>query len=164
MKTTTLAIIKSHLPCAEGWRKLTKALGTTEETTVISYAQILESNGIDDAIWALRCDKMLAVEYALTCAESVLPIFEAEHPTDNRARAALESARLYLGDPTEENRVKCSAAAAAAYAAANATYAAYAAAYASAYAAFAASDGERARTLAHCAQIVRTHYPVCPAT
>ena len=136
MKTTTLAIIKSYSPCAAGWRKLTKALDTTEETTVVSYAQILESNGIDDAIWALRCDKMLAVEYALTCAESVLPIFEAEHPTDNRARAALESARLYLGDPTEENCVKCYAAAAAAYAA-YAAYAANAAAAAAANAAYA---------------------------
>ena len=35
MKTTTLAAIKSHKPCASGWAR---ALGTDEPSTVVPYA------------------------------------------------------------------------------------------------------------------------------
>lgn len=34
-----------------------------------------------------------AIEWACLCAESVLPIFEAEYPSDHRPRLAIEAAR-----------------------------------------------------------------------
>ena len=81
---------------------------------------------------------------AIQCAEKVLFIFEEKYPNDDRPRKAIEAAKVYLANPTEENRVAAAdaaddagdaadaadaaadAGAAAAYAAdANATYGAY---------------------------------------
>jgi hypothetical protein len=74
-----------------------------------------------------------AVQISIRCAESVLHIFEAAHPTDQRPRAAIQVAREWLLDPRHE-RVD----AAYVYAARNfadaAAYAGRAAAYAEAYA------------------------------
>jgi hypothetical protein len=71
----------------------------------------------------------LSVELAVWCAEQVLPIYEGKHPDDQRPRKAIEAARAWLAEPTEEHRK-----AAAAYAAAAAAYAAAAGARSSAVA------------------------------
>ena len=111
--------------------------------------------------WLLRATKKItkeqAVDIAIRCAERRLSDWEQKHPDDKTARAAIDSAKAWLKEPTEENRMaarKASAAAdayAAAYAAAAAAaadayasaYAAYAAAYA-AYAAYAAAADDAA--------------------
>ena len=41
---------------------------------------------------------------AIQCAEKVLFMFEKEYPNDKRPRQAIEAAKKYLEDPTEENR------------------------------------------------------------
>ncbi len=45
------------------------------------------------------------VQYAVYAAELVLPLFEEEHPEDNRSREAIEAAKKCLLDPSEKNRV-----------------------------------------------------------
>ena len=45
---TTLAIIREHEPCTEGWKKLLKTLGPKfDENEHISFETILDSNGLD---------------------------------------------------------------------------------------------------------------------
>ena len=88
-----------------------------------------------------------SVAMAIYCAELVVGIYEKQHPDDKRPRQAIEAAKAWLNDPTEENRQAASAASAAAYdaayAAASAAYAAYAA-YDAAYAAYAAASSAAA--------------------
>ena len=68
---TTLNAIRAHDPCAEGWKKLLAYLGKTKaDDEQLSLLTILDSNGIDDALWALRAveghdrEKLL---YAVWC-------------------------------------------------------------------------------------------------
>jgi hypothetical protein len=96
---TTLNAIREHNPCTDGWQKLLKFLGKTEaDDEPLSIPTILESNGIDDALWALRAvegkDKEIRL-MAADFAESVLHLFEAEYPTDDRPRKAIQAARDY---------------------------------------------------------------------
>jgi len=88
-------------------------------------------------------DKMVYIEIAIFAAEQVIGIYEKKHPDDNRPRKAIEAAREYLRNPSEETIKTARAARSAAYAAASpadaARYAAYAAADAAADAAYAAA-------------------------
>ena len=100
---TTLRKIREHRPCPERYRKLYKSLGgvkTYGEDTIITLEQIIDYNGLDDALWALRaCNgsnvekfvRLLACDYA----ERVLYIFEEEYPYDVRPRRAIEVSRKY---------------------------------------------------------------------
>ena len=147
---TTLSEIKEHNPCGReigsngGWDKLLNHIGQGyPHDKPISLLTILEANGIADCLWAFRCleDKVLtkriAVEFAIFCAERVLPIFEGKYPNDKRPRDTIELVKRYLKKPSSVSKkeLKSDAADAAAYAAANA----YAAADADA-AAYAAAD------------------------
>jgi hypothetical protein len=80
----------------------------------------------------------VVVEMACRFAESVLDLFEKEHPGDKRPREAIMAARAWIKNPCQETR---DAANAAANAAADAAYAGYAgyAGYAAARAADAAN-------------------------
>lgn len=52
---TTLNAIRAHGPCKSGWRKLLCHLGKTEaDDEPVSVLTILDSNGLDDALWCLR--------------------------------------------------------------------------------------------------------------
>lgn len=72
--TTTLTRIREASPCESGYKKLVKSLGGAKkygEDTPITIRQIVESNGLDDALWCL-CTmpehnarwRLLAVQYA----------------------------------------------------------------------------------------------------
>ena len=71
---TTLNKIRAHGPCANGWKKLLGHLGKTAgDDEPFSLSLILESNGLDDALWCLRCVpeesrrwRLLAVRFART--------------------------------------------------------------------------------------------------
>ena len=119
------------------------------------------------ANWTLTkfMTKPQCVEYAIFAAEQVIKIFEDKHPDDKRPRNAIEAAKKYLKDPTEENR-RSAAYAAYAAAAADAAYAhaAYAAAYAAADAAYAAAaaaaaakEKMQAKILKHGLKILGRH-------
>ena len=53
--TTTLAEIRAHSPCQNGWAKLLAHLGKSKaDDEPLELLAILESNGLDDALWCLR--------------------------------------------------------------------------------------------------------------
>jgi hypothetical protein len=52
---TNLNKIREHGPCASGWSKLLTHMGKTKaDDEPLSIATIVESNGLDDALWCLR--------------------------------------------------------------------------------------------------------------
>jgi len=153
---TTLNQIREHSPCAPGWETLLKHLGKTKaDDDELSILTILDSNGLDDALWCLRAVEGHDIgkrRFAVFCAKQVEHLL-----TDPRSRDAVAVAERWCdGQATDEELAAAAfaAAAAAAYAAAYAAgagdaayaaraaraaaYAAYAAAYAAAFAAFAA--------------------------
>ena len=76
MITITLYKIKANCPCADGWRKVLAANGGTnaDMSKPFAVASILESNDLDDTIWALRClpkHANLWRKYAVWCARQV---------------------------------------------------------------------------------------------
>ena len=96
---TTLNKIKLHSPCEDGWKKLLNYLNKTEaDDEVLELRTILESNGLDDTLWAFRAvygkDKEIRL-FAADCADMVLPIYKKEYPGDDRPRKAIQAARDY---------------------------------------------------------------------
>ena len=88
--TTTLSRIRDEEPCKDGWAKLLAHLGkTAADDEPLDLLTVLDSNGLDDALWVLSCampEDRLARHFQAWCAEQVLPIFEAELPGDMRIR------------------------------------------------------------------------------
>ena len=152
--TTTLNEIKKHIPCSEGWAKLLNHLGKTQaDDDPLSLMVILESNGIDDAIWALRAvdgkDKEIRL-MAADFAELVLPIYEKEYPDDDRPRKAMQAARDFANGLIDDaaRSAAWSAARSAARSAADAAWAAaMSAARSAADAAMSAADAARAAAM-----------------
>jgi hypothetical protein len=111
--TTTLAAIRAAHPCEDGWRKLLGHLGkTAADDESLPLLTVLDSNGLDDALWVLSKampDDRLARHFGAWCAEQVLHLFEAERPEDMRPRLAIAVARD--DDATEEQRAAAWAAA-----------------------------------------------------
>ena len=149
---TTLNAIRARGPCADGWRKLLAHLDKTEsDDEPLSLLTILDSNGIDDALWALRAvegydrDKRL---YAVWC------VWQVEHLlTDHRPRDALDVAERFARGRATREELSAAAYAAAAYAAA-----AWAAAAAARDAAWAAQVAEL-RRLCECVDAGVDPYP-----
>jgi hypothetical protein len=112
---TTLTKIKQYTPCTEGWAKLLLFLNKTEaDDEELLIKTILESNGVKDAIWALRavegCDREIRL-MACDFAESVVHL-----ANDDRSVNAIAVSRKYAnGEVTLE---ELSAAKVAAWAAA----------------------------------------------
>ena len=114
---TTLNKIKAHQPCIQGWKQLLKHLGKTKaDDEPLSLLTILDSNGLDDAIWCMRAidgrDKEIRL-YAVWCARKVQHLMK-----DPRSLAALDVAERFAnGEATEKELAEVWAAA---WAAANA--------------------------------------------
>jgi hypothetical protein len=75
MLYTTLNNIRDKCPCESGWAKLLNHLGKTKaDDEQLSFKTILESNGLDDAIWCLRSvegyDREIRL-FAVACARRV---------------------------------------------------------------------------------------------
>ena len=111
--TTTLNAIRKASPCEKGWLKLLKHLGKTKaDDEPLDLLTVLDSNGLDDALWVMsyaKPDDRLARHFQAWCAEQVLPIFEAERPNDRRVRDQI--AMLRNDDATYEDRAAARAAA-----------------------------------------------------
>jgi hypothetical protein len=91
---TTLNAIRAHSPCANGWAKLLRHLGkTTADDEPLLIRTILESNGLDDALWCLCAvtghDRELRL-YAVACVRDVQHLM-----TDPRSLAALDVAERF---------------------------------------------------------------------
>ena len=99
---TTLNEIRKHNPCAEGWEKLLSYLGKTKaDDEPLSLLTILDSNGIDDALWCLRAveghDKEIRL-FAVWCARQVQHLM-----TDQRSIDAIDVAERYAnGQATQD--------------------------------------------------------------
>ena len=138
---TTLNRIRSHSPCAEGWKKLLAGLGKTEaDDEPLALTRILDLNGLNDAIWALRCvdDQAQVRRYAVWCARPMQHLM-----IDPRSLAALDVAERYAdGQATDKelDAARIAAEAAAIDAAWKAIDAAWVAARAAAETARAVSD------------------------
>jgi membrane protein involved in colicin uptake len=147
---TSLNAIREHKPCTKGWTKLLKHLKKTQaDDEELNLLTVLESNGLDDALWCLRAvkgqDKAIRL-YAVWCARQVQHLMK-----DQRSLDALDMAEKFAkGEATEQeledasnsaydsahtaNTARDAAANAAAYAAYGAAYgAARDAAYGAAY-------------------------------
>ena len=98
---TTLNKIREHSPCTSGWEKLLSYLGKTKaDDEPLSLVTIIDSNGLDDAIWCLRAvegkDKEIRL-YAVWCVRQVQHLL-----TDKRSLDALDVAERYAnGDATD---------------------------------------------------------------
>ena len=91
---TTLNAIRKHGPCADGWTKLLRHLGKTEaDDEPLSIVTVLDSNGLDDALWCLRAvtghDREIRL-YAVWCAGQVQNLM-----TDPRSLRALDVAEAH---------------------------------------------------------------------
>ena len=135
---TTLNEIRKHDPCRPGWIKLLAHLGKTQaDDEPLPILTILESNGLDDALWALRAVKGHDREirlYAVWCARQVQHLMK-----DKRSLDALDVSEKFANGTAHEGEL--TAAGAAAWAAADAAY--DAACDAACDAAWAAADAAR---------------------
>lgn len=88
---TTLNEIRKHNPCVEGWTKLLKHLGkTAADDEPLPILTIMDSNGLDDALWCLQAvtghEREIRL-YAVWCARQVQHLM-----TDERSIGALQVA------------------------------------------------------------------------
>jgi len=114
---TTLNKIRAHSPCESGWKKLLSNLGKTKaDDEPISITYILDSNGLDDALWCLRAVDGYQREmrlYAVDCARSVQHLMKDQRSidaidvaerhahgqaTDAELNAAWDAAKTAAGD------------------------------------------------------------------
>ena len=102
MIATTLNRIKGRGPCFDGWVALMANLNKTKaDDEPLSFTTILESNGLDDALWCMRACPEHSREwrlFAVWCARRV------EHLTsDERALTAIDVAEKYANsEATDE--------------------------------------------------------------
>lgn len=111
---TTLNEIRAKSPCHEGWTKLLAHLGKTKaDDDPLSIVTILDSNGLDDALWCLQAVKGREREirlFGVWCARQVQHLM-----TDQRSLDALDVAERFAnGEATEAERAAAWAAAGAA--------------------------------------------------
>ena len=102
---TTLNKIKDQVPCPEGWKILLRYLGKTKtDNNELSILTILESNGLDDALWCLRAvegkDKEIRL-YAIWCARQIQHLM-----TDQRSINALDVAERFVKGMATEVELK----------------------------------------------------------
>jgi hypothetical protein len=105
MITTTLNKIRKHQPCADGWEKLLTHLGKTgADDEPLAFATILESNGLDDALWCCRAAPEYDKEwrlFAVWCARQVRHLMK-----DSRSLNALDVAERFANGLATEDELK----------------------------------------------------------
>ena len=143
--TTTLNAIRAAYPCREGWEKLLSHLGKTKaDDKALPLLTILDSNGLDDALWVLSNAMQpehdrLSRHFQAWCAEQVLHLFEEKFPGDTRIRDQIAMLRNDAATVVERESAWDAAEAAA--------EAAWAAPWASAWAAARAAQEQQLRKM-----------------
>ena len=124
MLHTTFQLLKlagacgQHRGSGRGYSKLAVSLGGVSKYgkhTPIPLTYVLESNGLDDALWTLKATlpeeeaerdklaRLLACDYAEGEDGLVLKSYEDEYPGDLRVRRCIETARRFaVGMATQE--------------------------------------------------------------
>jgi hypothetical protein len=101
---TTLNKIRMHSPCESGWKKLLKNLGKTQaDDEPLAITTILESNGLDDALWCLRAVDGYQREmrlFAVECARSVQYLIKNQRSVD-----AIDVAERYANGLAADNEL-----------------------------------------------------------
>ncbi|MDH5645207.1 MAG: hypothetical protein OEZ01_04325 [Candidatus Heimdallarchaeota archaeon] len=94
MKTTTLDNIREHSPCQPSWGKLLKSLGKAKaDDEPLTYLHILETLGLDDAIWCMRAEHKYKKDwklFAVFCAR------QNKHLLDKEITTALNTVEDYI--------------------------------------------------------------------
>ena len=93
MITITLNKIRAHSPCESGWKKLLKAKAGVGMDAEFPLSDVLDSNGLDDTLWCMRClpeHESLWRLYAVWCARQVQHLMK-----DKRSIDALDVAERY---------------------------------------------------------------------
>jgi hypothetical protein len=105
---TTLNKIREYSPCTEGWEKLLKTLGKTKaDDESLEILTILDSNGLDDALWCLQAVDTHKSEmrlFSVWCARQVQHLM-----TDERSVKALDVAEAYAKGEATEDELKLAA-------------------------------------------------------
>ena len=102
---TTLNKIRECGSCRNGWEKLLRNLGKTKaDDEPLALSAILESNGLDDALWCLQAvdghDREIRL-FAVECARSVQHLM-----VDPRSIAAIDVAERFAnGQATSEEMI-----------------------------------------------------------
>ena len=102
MWMTTLNKIRAHSPCSDGWSKLLGHLGKTKaDDEPLPLLTVLDSNGLDDALWCLRAidgkDREIRL-FSVRCARRVQRLV-----ADRRSIDALDVAERFAnGEATQE--------------------------------------------------------------
>lgn len=109
--TTTLSAIRKHRPCEGGWKKLLAYLGKTKaDDDPLPLRVILESNGLDDALWCLRAveghDREIRL-FAVWCARQVQHLMR-----DQRSLDAIDVAERYANGLASDDELRAARAAA----------------------------------------------------
>jgi len=112
---TSLYRLRKFRACKDRYEHLVERLGPKwGDDDKINLLDILDCNGVDDCLWALRAtekhpdgDRVMRL-MAADFAEAVLPIFEKIYPKDDRPRKAIRAARDYANGMITEQ--ECAAA------------------------------------------------------
>ncbi len=101
MYYTTLNKIRERRPCREGWEKLLKSLNKKRgDNEPLHLKVILDSNGVNDALWALRTldDPRIVRLFTVRCVRQVQHFL-----IDERSIRALDVAeRFAIGEASDE--------------------------------------------------------------
>jgi len=108
---TTLNKIRDNHPCQEGWTRLLRTLNKTRaDDEPLHLRTILDSNGLDDALWCLRAvagETRVMRLYAVWCARKV------EHlMTDQRSKDVLNVAERHANGSATDDELSAARAAA----------------------------------------------------
>lgn len=151
--TTTLNRIYACNPCSEGWQRALEKAGKTQgDDEPITYAEIIDAAGLEDALWCCRAEPQQSHiwrRYAVWCARQVQHLM-----ADKRSVAALDVAERHAnGQATDDDLAAARAAAWEATKAATAARAAQAARAATlaAWAAVSAATWDAARDAGYAA-------------
>ena len=107
---TTLNKIRAQHPCKDGWEKLLRYLDKTQpDDEPLPLEEILNSNGLDHALWCLQavegCDREIRL-YAVWCARQVQHLM-----ADRRSVAALDVAERYARGQASREELEAASAA-----------------------------------------------------
>ncbi len=154
MLHTTFSLLRRSGACETGYRKLAKSLGGVNRygrDTPIPLSAVIDSNGLDDALWCLRAaieqSEGLSRDFTCDCADSVALLL-----TDERSLTAIAVSRRHARGQATDNDLSAARAATSAAEWAATSAAASAAEWAATWVAARAAASAAARDAARAAE------------